>query len=126
MQILIAEELATVPTLLEALEQYQTAVATTVKDARALIADHAFDLAIVGIHFDESRAIELISWMKDNAADVPIILVQLMPSDLERPYDKTGMSLVKGGAICQYLNLEHDSQWQESLRSAIARFAKSD
>ena len=124
MHILIAEELPTVPMLLDAIGQHETAVATTIKDAKALLVEHSFDLALVGFHFDESRAIELISWMKDNAADVPIVLVQMSPSDLERPFDKTGASLVKGGAIRRYLNLEHDANWQKTLQAAIADCAK--
>ena len=124
MHILIAEELTTIPTLLDALESYETAVATTIKDAKALLSDHAFNLAIVGFHFDESRAIELISWMTSNAVNVPIILVQMSPSDLERPFDKTGASLVKGGAICRFLNLEHAPEWQEILKAAIGDCGK--
>ena len=106
-----------------ALRGYETLLACTLKDAVTQIGEDKFDLVVVDVHFDESRAIELATYIRGAKKDlVPILILRLQASDNEVALRKTLDSLVKLGTVSQYLEVKDDPDAVEKIRSAVEAY----
>ena len=107
--------------VLEACAGHQVETATTVNEVKDCLAANTYDAIIVGVHFDESRAMELIAWLRQERPNTPIIMVRLKPSDFEETFRRTAKALKKVGSICSYLELEGDTLWQTKIQKALKK-----
>lgn len=121
MHILVAQDPAVMSPVLEACAGHQVDKATTVSQAKDLLAQNVYDAIIVGVHFDESRAMELIAWLRQERPNMPIVMVRLKHSDFEETFRRTARALKKVGSICSYLELEGDKGWREKIQKALRK-----
>lgn len=120
-RILIAHESKGLDTIAEALKDFELVCVTDAQGARAQIAQHHFDLILVGMHFDDSRAVELISHLcqTENHKNTPVILVRMLPSKVAAFLRSTAESLIKVSSVRQYLEVEGDSEAASKIKAAV-------
>ena len=65
-RILIADLPSALPAIRQALSGYELVEVTTFELANRMLMEDGFKLVVVGIHFDDSRAIELINILRQD------------------------------------------------------------
>lgn len=80
-RILVAVRPEPLPTVTAALAGYDLLLAKDVEHGQSLILEYgSFDLFVIGILFDDSKAMELIKTIRLDNTTVPIIATRFMPS----------------------------------------------
>ncbi len=119
--ILVAEEHSAINIVSSALKEFALLEATRFEQAQRLILDAGIDLVVIGIHFDESRAVELIKCVKtsENHHSTPIIVLRLTPSELADVLRNT-LSIMKSLSLVDlYLELEGMPDAAVQIRKAV-------
>lgn len=83
-RILVAQEKSCIDIFVSALSSnYEIMPAVTLEEAERLSIEDGIDLFVIGIHFDDSRAIELCRFIRNDRkhSQTPVILVRYQPSD---------------------------------------------
>ncbi len=106
----------------EALAGYDVAKATTLPAAERLAKTTEFDLFVIGIHLDDSQALTLIKFIRENGHQVtPIIIVRLLPSEIEKTLRSTIEAMKPIYKIAAYLELERDKNAAKAIRAVVAK-----
>jgi hypothetical protein len=94
--ILIAEDPIAMPYLREALEPHALIECVDTQDALKKMSDQDIDFFVVGIHFDESRGVDLVTLIRneDRYKETPILVVRLLKTHLG-PFLKENMGVLK-------------------------------
>lgn len=123
-KILIAENKSAIGDIDKALRGYDIVQATTLTQAERLVTEDGIDLFVVGVHFDESQAMELLKFIRTESAhkNKPIIMVRLLQSEhvnlLRQSLEV--MQLLHG--INEYLELEGDPDAQKKMRQVVEKY----
>jgi response regulator of citrate/malate metabolism len=120
-RILIAEEASVLKTVSDGLSDFDLLTTTKFSEAKEMIAGDGIGLFIIGVHFDESNATNLIGHIRRDKkhADVPILVVRLLGSKHEKTLRTTISSLVKVGTINQYLEVLERADAPTKIRRAV-------
>lgn len=101
---------------------YEIFTAFDLKAADYWMQRHELDAFIIGVHFDDSRGVELASLIRANAKhkDRPIVIVRLLASENAQLFRTTLDALVQTGIINQYLEFEEtEAEIPEKIRAAV-------
>ena len=108
-----------------ALVGYELLKATMLQEAERLAIENGIDLFVVGIHFDDSRAMELVKFIRDDGKHkrTPIIVVRYWPSQHEAILRQTIEVMITVGAVSAYIEAdsENDASFAERVREAVER-----
>ena len=120
-RILIAHDANHLGVVTKALEGYDLVVVSDVMGAQYQIMEDGIDLVIIGIHFDESRAIELVNIIRsdDKHKKTPIVLIRLSPTGLSESINVTTAALIKIGTVSEYLELESDPEAALKIKDVV-------
>lgn len=121
-RILVAEHSSVMSKLTEALDGYDVAKATTLTAAERLVKANSFELFVIGIHLDDSQALTLIKSIRENGHQTtPIIIVRLLPSEMEKTLRSTIEVMKPIYKISAYLELERDPNAAKGIRAAAEK-----
>lgn len=120
-RILIAHEPQGMDLITTSLQGYDLVPVTTIEDARYHINQGGIDLFLIGIHFDDSRAVEMITGLHQNPKyqTTPVVVVRLLSSQLVDFLRSTTGALIKLGTISQYLEIEGDPDASIKIKEAV-------
>ena len=106
-RILIAEDSKALKTVVSALYGYDQIIVSTVKEAQRSILEDGIDLFIMGIHFDDSRATELASLVRESPkhATTPVLLVRVLRSSIAKFIRSTSNALKISGSITDFFGV---------------------
>jgi hypothetical protein len=125
--IFVAHELEGLELITAALADYDLIVVQDASAAEARIGD-AIDLYLIGIHFDDSRAVELVGSIRqvEKQSTVPIVMIRMLPSKVVDILRITATTLIRAGAISHYLELENDGEAEAKIRKAVSEALSAD
>lgn len=105
--VLLAAVPVAVERLCRLLPDQRTVCPANVAEAQAALARERFALAVIGVHFDESRMFDLISYARASALNrgVPIVCVLGVRRKLSSLTVHLLQETINGMAGCQFLNL---------------------
>lgn len=123
-RILLAEEAAILPTVTSALVGYELLATVSLRQAERLILEDGIDLFVVGIHFDDSRAMELIKKVRLDRkhGNTPIIIHRLSPSEHAELLKQTLDVMRTMNIISDYLEVEGDPDAKSKIRKAVEQY----
>jgi len=104
------------------LSGYQFIEARSLHHAEKLVVAENFDLFLLDVHFDDSKATELVNIIRRNEAyaETPIVIVRIAPSEFLRQVRETMVLLRRLERINGYLEVFDDESSQTKLRNCIA------
>ena len=103
------------------LAEFDLVMVSTREEAERMIIEDGIDLFVIGVHFDESRAIEMIGTIRNskNHRKTPIIVIRLLATALAESLLATATNLIKVGAISDYVEMEGKADGEERLLQSI-------
>ena len=127
-RILLAEDANNLPTLTAALRGYELLATVTLKQAERLIIEDGINIIVVGIHFEDSRAMELIQMVRLDAKHekTPIIVHRLNPSDHGAVLRQTLDVMKTLKVIQEYLELEGNPAAKQKIREAVEQYLPAE
>jgi hypothetical protein len=107
--VLVAALPVAVERLCRLLPNQRTVCPTNLAEAQAALARESFALAIIGVHFDESRMFDLVSYARASPLNrgVPIVCVLGVRRKMSRLTTHLLQETIDGMSGCQFLNLTH-------------------
>lgn len=116
-RVLLAHEPDQVRFFLDALDGLEVVPALRLQEAERLIVENGISLFVVGIHFDDSRAMQLITSIRtdENHKDTPILVVRLSPSEHEEMLRMSLDTLVKLNIVSEYIEMDKLGKTQRNL-----------
>lgn len=127
-RILIAEEDSMMPLVAEALGGYELIEVYTYEQAVRMILEDGIDFVVIGVHFDDSRAIELITFIRTNKSHhtIPIIVQRLSHTEFAGLL-RTSLAAMKSlRLINDYLELDYDRDAKAKIREAVELLLEKD
>jgi len=121
-RILLALEPEAFPEMRHALAAYELLEAANLNQAQNYLLEPDIDMFVLGIHFDDSRAMELIRIIRSNKRlkTVPVLVIRTLPSEQAKLLrDALGMMKVVM-AISDYIELEGDVQAGAKVAETVA------
>jgi CheY-like chemotaxis protein len=122
-RILVAATERVLPQVSAALVGHEVLETTTLQQAQRLILEDGIELCIIGIHFDDSRAVELVKFIRLDPShrNTPIIITRLTPSDMSNFIRQTMDGMKKLLTISDYLELEGDPLATIKIKDSVTR-----
>lgn len=116
-RVLLAHDPEKVDFLIDALSGLEVIHATTQAEAERLIIEDGINLFILGIHFDDSRALQVITNIRldKNHKDTPILVVRLSPSEHSDMLRMTLDTLIKLNIVTEFIEFEQYGKNQKQL-----------
>ncbi len=116
-RVLLAHDPEKIGFLVEALRGMEVMQAGTAQEAERLIVEDGIDLFILGIHFDDSRALQVITTIRLNEKHkkTPILVVRLSPSEHTEMLRMTLDTLIKLNVITDFIEFEKHGKNQKHL-----------
>jgi DNA-binding NtrC family response regulator len=126
-RILLAASILALPQVSAALADHQLSETTTMQQAEKLIAQDGIDMFVIGIHFDESRSVELVKLIRQNSKykTTPILMLRVTPSEMAHFIKQTMDAMKHLWSITDYLELEGDPDAAEKIADAVTRYLPS-
>ncbi|MDR3617460.1 MAG: hypothetical protein P4L53_28145 [Candidatus Obscuribacterales bacterium] len=120
-RILVAHEPERSEVITSALQGYNVVLVTSIDAARYQVMEDGFKLFVIGIHFDDSRAVELVTELRKDGKHkyTPVILVRLLSSPLADFLRNTTELLCKIGTVTKYLELDTDPEPGKAILDAV-------
>ena len=105
--VLVAAIPVAVERLCRLLPDQRTVCPANLAEAQVALARERFALAIMGVHFDQSRMFDLISYARASALnrDVPIVCVLGVRRKMSKLTVRTLQGTINGMSGCRFLNL---------------------
>lgn len=126
-RILLAHDPQKIGFLLDSLKGFELVPAATVKEAERLITENGINLFIIGIHFDDSRALQLITDIRldEKHKTTPIVVVRLSQSEHTEMLRMTMDTLIKLHIVDEFIEIENPGQNQKKLfRKLVEKILK--
>ena len=128
-KILIAVRDEAISMVEAALEGYELIVPRDMAQAKKLLLENVINLFVIGILFDDSSAIDLITTVRldSKQRNTPILVVRLMPS-LYADLLRNMMRILKElGTVSDYLEPDlADLDIKERIRAAVEQYLPAD
>lgn len=120
-RVLVAQDKNALAPVVNALQGYELVVATSFVQAEKVVRSENISLFVIGVHFDESRCMDLIHLIRKdpNHKITPIIVIRLLPSsnaDLLRS-TLSVMKIVHG--VTDYIESVDASDTELRIRKAV-------
>lgn len=83
-RILIAEDKRLMNKVKAALAGYEPLTTSSIHQAEGLVSKNNIDIYVIGIHSDDSRAMQLVKFIRLDCGDkkTPILVTRMLPSKL--------------------------------------------
>jgi PleD family two-component response regulator len=122
-RILVANDLQGFKRLAGILKGEDVRFAQTLTEARQLLNSVRFDLVIAGVHFDDSRAVELLQIVRTNkkTETSPFVFIRTRHSSMALEIEKTINTLQKALDHSGLIETEMLSEDDELIRQEIFR-----
>ncbi len=116
-RVLLAHDPEKIGFLVDALAGLEVMQASTAQEAERLIVEDGIDLFILGIHFDDSRALQVITTIRldEKHKKTPILVVRLSPSEHTEMLRMTLDTLIKLHVITDFIEFEKHGKNQKHL-----------
>jgi hypothetical protein len=120
-RILVAHDHGGLSIIEKALHGCDLVVVTDMKKVEFLTTEDGIDCFVIGIHFDYSRAVELVTTIRrsEKHKTTPVILIRCSPSPNAQMLRSTVDLLIDHGTVRQYLELDDDPDAVEKIRAAV-------
>jgi hypothetical protein len=121
-RILVAQDAHAFAPIEQALKDYDLIQATTFYQAKKLVVKNNISLFVIGIHFDDSRCMDLIQLIRKDTAHgtTPIVVVRLLPSPHAGMLRSTLAVMKTVHGITDYIESEGDDlDIEEKIRAAV-------
>jgi hypothetical protein len=120
-RILIAQTPETAPITQFALVGYELVTVYDLKAAKYQVMENGIDLFVVGIHFDESRATDLIAFIREDEKHkrTPVLVVRLLASTQAYVLTIKMNALIRIEAVQQYLEIAGSPNASKKIRAAV-------
>ncbi len=120
-RILLAQEKAVIAKTCDALYGYDVVPVDTTIQAHRQILKPGLDLFVIGIHFDDSNALELVKCIRESEhySKTPIVMIRMLPSTLAKTLRRSVKAVRKFFEIAAYLELEASTDPITDLRQEI-------
>jgi len=107
-KILIADDSAAIPMLANALAGYDLLTASKLLEAERLLLEDGIAIFVIGIHFDDSHAMELVNFIRNNPkhGQTPIVMVRLLAARNAKMLRNTLDAMKSTQGINEYLEFE--------------------
>lgn len=121
-RILVAENPARINEVCEALSSYELLRATKLYEAERLLMEDGIDLFVVGVHFDESQALELVKFIRSNKEHKksPIVVIRSYQSEHENILRQALGVMKMTDAITEYLECQGHCDDLTELKAALS------
>lgn len=109
-KIFVAVKPEPLATVVEALQGYELCIADNVQHGTRLLNEQQdIDIFVIGILFDDSKAMELIKRVssRETATKRPILVVRLMSSQHEEVLKSTMKTMIELKIVTEYLEVLH-------------------
>lgn len=122
-RILVANDLQGFKRLAEILKGEDVRFVQTLSEARQIISTVRFDLVIAGVHFDDSRAVELLQIVRTNkkTEKTPFVFIRTRHSSMALEIEKTINTLQKALAHSGLIETEMLAEDDELIRKELFR-----
>lgn len=119
--ILLANDAYGLQRLLPLLQGFDVSCAGTLMEAEKLLTKGAFDLIVVGVHFDDSRAVEFLTIVRDDEQHkfTPFVFVKTRPSTISEQLKKPILMLKKFSQVSAYVETDQLKEDDKRIRAAI-------
>jgi DNA-binding NtrC family response regulator len=103
-------------------DEFVVTFTSTLKEAQAQLLARTFDLVVVDVHFDDSRCLDLLNFIRNTDAldQLPFIIVQHRDLDLAHTMPAV-KSVAKLLGVCQVLKIGsmHSEKAEQEVRKAV-------
>jgi hypothetical protein len=125
-KLLLAMNLPYLSMVENALSDYALLTATTFRQAERLLIEDGIAMCVISVHFDDSRAVDLIRFIRDSKhhKHTPICVLRLLSTQNADFLRETMTSIQKLLEVGEYLELNDDPQCAEKIKNAIDRQLK--
>ncbi|MDR3615311.1 MAG: hypothetical protein P4L53_17260 [Candidatus Obscuribacterales bacterium] len=126
-RLLLAMNRPYLPRVEAALADYEVLSATTLSQAEKLIFQDGIDMCIVSVHFDDSRAVDLIRLIREskNHRHTPICVLRLMSTKNAAYLKHTMETMQLTQEVGEYLEVDDDPRFAEKIKSAVQQQLKT-
>ena len=126
-RILVAASSMVLRQVSTALSGHEILETTTLRQAERLVLQDGIDIFVIGIQFDESRAVDLVKSIRLDPKHkaTPIVMVRLTPSNMADSIRQTMNAMTSILSINVYLELEDDQLAAQKIRDIVATFLPS-
>lgn len=127
-RILVAVRPEPLPTVTAALAGYDLLLAKDVEHGQSLILEHdAIDLFVIGILFDDSKAMELIKTIRLDNTTVPIIVTRFMPSQHAEMLQHVMDTMMALGTVSAYFERPlGEPRLHDDFRALVEKYLPKD
>ncbi|MBA4027129.1 MAG: hypothetical protein C0473_02705 [Cyanobacteria bacterium DS3.002] len=105
-RILIAQEKTCIDVLVNALAGYDLITTSRLVEAERMVVEGGIDLFVVGVHFEDSRGLELVEFIRKDVAHAPIIVVRYKSSEIADLLRQTIEAVRRVKAINAYVEAD--------------------
>lgn len=121
--ILIADTKESLLKLQNLLGSFDLVCVRSMREAQKALSLGRIDACVVGVHFDDSRWIELMQSIRKDPklADIPILVVRMEPSDIAHSFRSTLKAMSRAIGFVEYIEIEGNAKGPEELRVAVKR-----
>ena len=102
-------------------------VTTTLSNARRKLVATKIDLFLIGIHFDDSHAIDLVHTVRhnDNYKCSPIVVIRTNASQYAAMIRQTMVAMKSNRQIEEYLELENEPDASAIIRAHVGKYVRA-
>jgi CheY-like chemotaxis protein len=120
-RILVAEKSEKLLTVSAALTGYELLEVATLQQAKNLVLDDGIDLFLIGVHFDDSQAMELIKLIRNapKHKSTPIVVVCLTASGMGFVLRQIMDAMKSIHTINDYLELDNEPKPAQRIRLTV-------
>jgi len=120
-KILLAQEATIIADIAQSLSCYDVIPVTTLLQAKRMILEDGIDIFVIGIHFDDSSALELVRYIRESQkhCQTPVLVIRVLPSQFAKTLKLSVEAVKKPYDIADYLELEGHADPGWKLREAV-------
>lgn len=120
-RILVAASQDVLSSICSVLDDHEVLPVATIREADRLLARDGIELFLIGVYFDDSRAIDLVKKIRqdDKYKNTPVVLVRLKHSGLDDYIKVIINSMKKPWSLGDYLEVAEDPRAAEKIKETV-------
>ncbi|PZM77143.1 MAG: hypothetical protein DKT66_28300 [Candidatus Melainabacteria bacterium] len=129
MKLFLASDVEGLRRLYAVLADFDFRSSSTLDDAlRLLDSPMSFDLIIIGVHFDDSRAVDLLREIRSRSRYelIPVLFIRTQPSSISQILEQSILSLKEAYRVNGFIETDLLDEDDCRIREEIIRMAALD